>query len=442
MNGEGKPDMRVFAYAVVASLAVAAPAVAATYPPAANPPGVQKAPKGPHHTLKVGKGQKYTTIQAAVKAAKAGDTIRVAHGTYKGQVELGGATKRYIQVIGDVKHPEKVIVELKGQHGAKAQNGFYVHDADQVRVAGFQAQHYKSNGFFALNVKGYKFDHDNAKFGGTYGLYAFNSYGGVLTNDVGAWNNDSGFYIGQTPKQTKPTRSIATNLKAYGNVIGWSGTNMRYVTITKSQFWNNGTGIVPNTLDSEKFPPPEDNVIANNDVFWNNFDYYKGAPFKLGNTSVGTVPYPVGVGILLYGGRNNTVENNNVYGNWLNGIGAVQAITLKEPDLQLLSGNQVKNNTLGLGGTDLNGYDLFYDGDGSNNCFGPNVGVTTTQPADGSTFKPCPFTGPNVFNKASQDTAFGWAVNPDHEAAWIRHPHATKAGFTPLEIWTKSRGDK
>jgi hypothetical protein len=345
-------------------------------------------------------------------------------------------------VIGDVKHPEKVIVELKGQHGAKAQNGFYVHDADQVRVAGFQAQHYKSNGFFALNVKGYKFDHDNAKFGGTYGLYAFNSYGGVLTNDVGAWNNDSGFYIGQTPKQTKPTRSIATNLKAYGNVIGWSGTNMRYVTITKSQFWNNGTGIVPNTLDSEKFPPPEDNVIANNDVFWNNFDYYKGAPFKLGNTSVGTVPYPVGVGILLYGGRNNTVENNNVYGNWLNGIGAVQAITLKEPDLQLLSGNQVKNNTLGLGGTDLNGYDLFYDGDGSNNCFGPNVGVTTTQPADGSTFKPCPFTGPNVFNKASQDTAFGWAVNPDHEAAWIRHPHATKAGFTPLEIWTKSRGDK
>ncbi len=63
---------------------------------------------------------------------------------------------------------------------------------------------------------------------------------------MGAWNNDAGFYIGQTPKQTKPTRSIATNLKAYGNVIGWSGTNMRYVTITKSQFWNNGTGIIPN----------------------------------------------------------------------------------------------------------------------------------------------------------------------------------------------------
>ena len=120
-----------------------------------------------------------------MKAAKAGDTIRVANGTYKGQVEIGGAAKRYIQVIGNVKHPDKVIVELKGQHGAKAQNGFYVHDADQVRVAGFQSQHYKANGFFALNVKGYKFDHDNAKFGGTYGLYAFNSYGGVMTRRRG-----------------------------------------------------------------------------------------------------------------------------------------------------------------------------------------------------------------------------------------------------------------
>ena len=40
--------------AVIASLAVAAPAMAAKYPPAKHPPGVQKAPKGPHHTLRVG----------------------------------------------------------------------------------------------------------------------------------------------------------------------------------------------------------------------------------------------------------------------------------------------------------------------------------------------------------------------------------------------------
>ena len=106
-----------------------------------------------------------------------------------------------------------------------------------------------------------------------------------MANSEASWNNDSGFYIGQTPAQTKPIRSIVANVKSYGNVLGFSGTNMRYVTITKSQWFNNGIGIVPNALDSEKYAPPEDNVITDNDIFWNNFNYYAGAPFKLKNAA-------------------------------------------------------------------------------------------------------------------------------------------------------------
>jgi hypothetical protein len=178
-------------------------------------------------------------------------------------------------------------------------------------------------------------------------------------------------------------------------------------------------------------------------VFWNNFDYYKGAPFTLGNTQVGGVAYPAGVGILLYGGHNNTIQNNRVYGNWLTGVGGIQAVTLtKSPTLQTLVGNQVKNNTFGSGGSDLNGSDLYYDGDGSDNCFGPNTGVSSMIPAGGGTFAPCPFTGANAFDQQAQLTAFGWATNPDHEAAWVRHAHTAKAGYTPLEVWTKTRGDK
>ena len=218
---------------------------------------------------------------------------------------------------------------------------------------------------------------------------------------------------------------------------------MRYVTITKSQFLNNGTGIVPNAQDSEKFPPPEDNVITDNDVFWNNFDYYKGAPFKVGDSATGTVPYPIGVGILLFGGHGNTRRRTtaSTATGWTASARSSSSL-LKEPDAADLSGNSVTGNTLGAGGTDLNGHDLFYDGDGSGNCFGPNTGVNTMFPADGSTFAPCPFSGTNTFNKPPQDQAVSWALAPDHEAAWQRHPHAAKAGYTPLEIWTKSRGDK
>ena len=43
----------------------------------------------------------------------------------------------------------------------------------------------------------------------------------------------------------------------YENVLGYSGTNSRYVTIKDSDWYNNGVGIVPNTLDSEPFEPTE-----------------------------------------------------------------------------------------------------------------------------------------------------------------------------------------
>ena len=97
---------------------------------------------------------------------------------------------------------------------------------------------------------------------------------------------------------------------------------------------------------------------------------------------------------------------------------------------------------LGLGGQDLNGYDLYYDGDGSDNCFAGNTGVSTMVPANGSTFAACPFSGPNAFSQDAQTTAFTWAVASDHEANWVRHPHVTKKGYLPLEHWTKGRGDK
>src|SRR5439155_588963 len=80
---------------------------------------------------------------------------------------------------------------------------------------------------------------------------------------------------------------------SYGNVLGFSGTNMRYVTIEHSKWFNNGTGIVPNALHSEKYAPPEDNVITDNDVFWNNFNYYAGAPFTVKKNNKDATPYPL-----------------------------------------------------------------------------------------------------------------------------------------------------
>ena len=57
-------------------------------------------------------------------------------------------------------------------------------------------------------------------------------------------------------------------------MLGYSGTNSKYVKITQSNFYNNGAGIVPNTLDSERFEPTATGIIENNNIFWNNFNYF------------------------------------------------------------------------------------------------------------------------------------------------------------------------
>src|SRR6185295_4224786 len=189
--------------------------------------------------------------------ARAGDTIRVRNGVYREAVKINGKKKRYLRLIGNTKHPKKVVLRAKGN----MQN--------DVTVNGFMARDYKSNGFFFTNLTGYTMNHLIARRTGVYGLYAFNTIGGRMINSEAYYANDGAFYIGQTPPQAKPVRSIVRNVDGWGSPLGFSATNMRYVTITQSRFYNNAAGIVPNALDSEKFPPPEENAIVDNDIFWN-----------------------------------------------------------------------------------------------------------------------------------------------------------------------------
>ncbi len=412
------------------------------YPAPSKPSAGQKKPAGKGKTLRVAKrGARYTTIGAAVRAAKAGDTIRVANGTYREGVSINGAAKRYLRLVGNRRAPEKVVLDGKGLSGAAAQNAVLVNGADAVTIDGFKARNYKANGFFLVNVDGYKATNLIAELTGTYGIYAFNSLGGEMSNSEAYYVNDGAFYIGQTPKQTRPKRSIVKNVEGWGSLFGFTGTNMRYVTITKSKFFNNGIGIVPNALSSEKFPPEEDNVIRDNDIFWNNFNYYKATPFPKRKAATGDIPYPTGVGVLFLGGRRNVVENNRIYGNYLVGVTALEALTLaaKDAAAKSLDGNQFRTNAFGLNGTDRNGRDVVFEGGGTGNCFSGNTGVESVTPADASTMPACPFTGANPFVASVREQTLGWVIQSDKEAAWIRRPHAPRADrIQPLETYTKS----
>jgi hypothetical protein len=390
---------------------------------------VQPKPKGPHHTFTVCKKKgkcDFRTIQKAVNKAKAGDTIRVRNGVYREAVSISGKKKRYLKVVGNPKKPRKVLLRARGN----MQNGFFVSGADEVSINGFMTRGYKANGFFVVNVNGYTLNHLVARQTGVYGLYAFNTIGGRMLNSEAFYVNDGAFYIGQTPPQDKPIQTLVRNVDGWGSPIGFSATNMRYVTITKSRFYNNGTGIVPNALDSEKFPPPEHNVITNNEIFWNNFNFHQGKPpFAVREEGTAAL-VPIGTGILLLGSRDTRVENNRIYGNFLGGFAALDSFLVpKNPLAAELRGNIVRNNAFGLNDTDENGYDVVYSGNGTDNCF--EIGANDTA-LDKSTLSPC--TGKNTFNQAAQDQMLAWA-GENATKGWKMHDHPPKKGIKPLVVF-------
>ncbi len=428
-----KTLFRTFTVVLAAAFLLPALASAAEYPPPSKP-GVPKPRPGGSATLKVcKKGCAYKTIQAAVKAARSGDTVKIADGTYKAPTVEGfkieGAAKNGIKLVGNVKNPTKVFIDATGKL-----NGVIINSANKVTLQGMSTRGYVANGFFAANVDGYTMDRllasgDSRAGDNSYGLFAFNSVGGTITNSEANYNTDAGFYIGQTPVQTKPKRTIVRNISSWGNVLGWSGTNMRYVTITKSKFFNNGTGLVPNALTSELYPPEEDNVIVDNDIYWNNFNYYKASPFPKVTPAAGAIPYPVGIGVLLFGGRRQLISKNRVFGNWGAGIGLIEQLTMAKSgptydnslpvgtEAWKLVDNRVTNNITGNGGKDLNGRDLFYDGSGSGNCFSGNqlsAGVENTPAFNPTAFPACNAAGAagpaNTFNEAAQNEGVNWAL--------------------------------
>ena len=267
---------------------------------------------------------------------------------------------------------------------------------------------------------------------------------GRSVNSEAFYHNDGGFYIGQTPPQTKPRRSIVKGVKAWGNAIGWSGTNMRYVTITKSEFFNNSVGIIPNALNSDKFLLASDNVIADNDIFWNNFNQYAKVPRSSSQRSSAapTTCRPRASTRPLLGCRTTPSSRTTaIYGNYLSGFGMVLDFAIiglrgrSWPTRPADHGPQQRIRAR-WHRPERPRHDL-RQAAGSDNCFEGNVGVSVTIPADGSTLTPCPTRPARTRSTPARSTRCSRWRDERASPRGSRHPHAPKPGYTPLELYTK-----
>ena len=385
------------------------------------------------------------TIQEAADAAGAFQkstgvkaTVRVKPGTYaQSETFLDGRNPAFdyngLTIMGvkanltpaaTREQAEQVVLDGEGA----VSDAIEARSVNDLRLLNMYARNYTANTFFVWaaispveRCDGYLMKNLVSSDTRAYGLFARNCFGGKMVDSVG-WNHgDSAFYVGETPCdsatwsnrkydpirafegsgdqeggflghegnvppcQKNPKWTILENIESYQNVLGYSGTNAKYVHIKDSVIYNNGAGLVPNTLDSERFEPGGWSKFTNNDIFWNNYNYYRSdSEFQTVSNGLGEIApgipvnYPTGIGVMLFGNDGIEVRGNRIFGHEKWGAAAFSSPVLAG-EVVSNNGDDAKNlnnafidNVVG-GNGDPNATDFLNDGSGGGNCFSGNT---------------------------------------------------------------------
>ena len=378
----------------------------------------------------------FTSIQAAVDAAKDGDWILIDSGTYQ---EAVGITKPGLHVRG----MDRNTVVVDGKHVVG--DGIVVSKADDVTLENLTVRDFDrpsldgehgnqiwwngGDGSGTIGLHGwagsYLTTFSTGLLGG-YGLFISNSVSGSLDQVYASGFNDSGLYLGAC----RDCQAVISNALVENNALGYSGTNSGgHIIVQDSTFQHNSNGVGPNSLNNDDQPPPQDGAcdsgqntsdtptfastnvdrctIFKNNVVTNNDNFSAPA-----NSTAGSVPW--GNGFILIGTSADLVDANTITGNPSAGI-----LGLENPDpfpisaatvFFQLAGNRISNNTFSGNGTnpDPSAADIVLVGGlfgtrmSTNNCLSGNM-LARTVPPDLSTTWDCsnattPNPGGDAFN--------------------------------------------
>ena len=337
-----------------------------------------------------GNAGQYTSIQAAVNAAQPGGYILVAPGDYH-ETDDAHVTSAGVYSSGDhggvVVHTSNL--HIRGMNrdtvivdGTKAgaptpcspepqyqnfgpvvdgkaqgRNGIVVFKADDVSIENLTACNFLNGAGDSGNQVWWNGGDGSGKIGMTryrgsyltgtstyftdetsaagYGIFSSNAQGPASWNQIyGSNMNDSGMYVGACRQVCDVTIDHAW---MENNALGYSGTNSGgAIVIENSQFDDNQDGVDTNSQIAGDAPPPQDGACPNGKtspiththscwVFLHNnvHDNNNGNTPEAGNAAAG----PIGTGMTVAGGRNDTVMDNTFANN-----GAWGVVFLPYPD--------------------------------------------------------------------------------------------------------------
>jgi hypothetical protein len=413
---------------------------------------------GTYHGIR---GQ-YRSIQAAVDAARPGDWILIGPGDWKThsarapkaapntpaavlittpRLRLRGMNRNQVVIDATTGGPRCNAIKADQDFGPSSSNGplglngVMVWKADDVWVQNLTACNFLSgagdagNGIWwnggdgsariggwgylgsYLTATSSYFDPSDSSTAAAYGIFSSNWSGGTWNVAYASNFDDSGFYIGACQQVCDQT---VDRIWAEYSALGYSGSNSGgYLVVENSQFDNNEDGFDTNSQNGDN-PPPQDGACPGNGVsptththscwvFMHNYVHDNNNPNvpAAGSAAAG----PVGTGMSISGGRDDTVMDNTFVRNNAWGV-----ILVPYPDsgppctggtqtgaacLYDEFGDAILDNTF----TDNGGYGNPTNGDialtntepGPTDCFAGNVdtgGTLTTTPSNAQQMYP------------------------------------------------------
>lgn len=313
------------------------------------------------HTVRPGE-----SIQAAVDAARPGDTIQLYPGTYresvlvtKADLTLRGSGRSTVIIPGPA-------ATAAANSCAQSGNGICVtgtaaKTVDRVTIRSLTVSGFKKNAIWASYTDRLTVRQVLAEKNGIWGIAQQRSTRGVFRDNVARGNGDAGIFIANTVDEEGGATDTMGALVAHnvltGNRIGVTVRRVRNLTVRGNAMTENCAGVF--VVGDESKPAAGAMTVSGNRIYQNN-KFCAATP---------RLPAVQGSGIVLTGSEATDVRSNQILNNvgsspLSGGIVLFKSFVGAQNTANVIQNNQVQGNKPA---------DLLNNGGGTDNTFHGNL---------------------------------------------------------------------